>query len=618
MTYPIFGALPDQTAVRVRIMTANPAASAARRVQLVLHSGDAARTYDLRHDSDGTHHAWIEGAAPGDRYGFRLDGGELRPDPASRFQPDGVHGLSEIVDPGRYRWRDAAWKGLGTRDLVVYELHIGTFTREGTFDAARRRLPVLRDLGVSAVELMPIADFAGARNWGYDGVCLFAPSRAYGRPDDLRALVDEAHALGLGVILDVVYNHIGPEAGYLTEFNPRYITGRHPTPWGGAINVDGPESAVVRRFIIDNAVHWVREYHLDGLRLDATHALIDDSPVHIVSELAREVRRAASWPVVLHAEDHRNLSAIVEPPGDGGWGLDGVWADDFHHSVRRLLAGDRHGYYGDFEGTAEELARTIRQGWLYTGQPTRRTSQGRGTDASRVPMRCSIVCLQNHDQIGNRPAGDRLHHGIDMAAWRAASAILLTAPMSPLLFMGQEWAASSPFLYFTDLEPGLGGAVTEGRRREFKDFPGFAEAAVISPQDLCAFESSKLRWEERDNQPHASVLALYRRLLGLRAAHPALQASECPRGEAWAAGHGVIVMRRSNHSDAFLIVASLSGGAEVDLSRHAHAESELEVILTTEDSAFAPDPEPPAIGSSRVMFKRAGAIVLRQLGFVEQ
>lgn len=619
MTYPTFGALPEDNAVRFRIMAASAAtADGSRHVQLVLHSGQAAGTYDLQPACRDIYETTVERAAPGDRYSFRLDSGELHPDPASRFQPDGVHAPSEIVDAARYEWHDAHWTGLRARELVIYELHVGAFTPEGTFDAARRQLPALRDLGATAIELMPLADFPGNRNWGYDGVCLFAPARAYGRPDDLRALVDDAHALGLGVILDVVYNHLGPEGAYLTKFNPHYITRRHSTPWGGAINLHGPGSEVVRRFIVDNAVHWITEYHLDGLRLDATHALIDESPVHIAAELAAEVRRAAAWPLALHAEDHRNLSAIVEPSEEGGWGLDAVWADDFHHIVRRLLAGDCHAYYCDFDGTTDELARTIRQGWLYTGQPTKRTRESRGTDASRVPMQRSIVCLQNHDQIGNRPSGDRLHHQVDLAAWRAASALLLTSAMTPLLFMGQEWAASSPFLYFTDLEPTLGEAVTEGRRREFKDFPGFADPNVISPQGASAFQASKLRWHEREHQPHASVLALCSRLLALRAAHPALQASECAAGEAWACGDGVLVMRRGGAAETFLLVTSLLGEAEVDVGRYGHGRSEIEVVMTTEETAYAPDPEPPLIEGRRITFKRAGAVLLRQQRAAEQ
>ena len=613
MTCPAFGALPDGSAVRFRVPVGPEGPSGSfRTVELVLESGAGAGTYSMTEAAAGVYETIVPGAEAGDRYRYRLNAGDLRPDPASRFQPEGVHGPSEIVDPAGYTWSDDGWRGLSPRELVVYELHVGTFTREGTFDAARRRLPLLRALGVTAVELMPIADFAGSRNWGYDGVALFAPSRAYGRPDDLRRLVDDAHALGLGVLLDVVYNHLGPEGAYLMEFLPSYVTSRRQTPWGDAINLDDCGCAVVRGFIVDNAAHWVREYHLDGLRLDATHALIDDSPTHIVADIAAAVRGAVPWPVVVHAEDHRNLASIVEPRERGGWELDGVWADDFHHIVRRLVAGDAHGYYADFEGTTEELARTIRQGWLYTGQPTKRTGEPRGTSASGVPMRASIVCLQNHDQVGNRAVGDRLHHGLEPARWRAASTVLLTAPMTPLLFMGQEWAASTPFQFFTDFEPELGRAVTEGRRREFRDFPQFhAGTQVPDPQAESTFDASRLRWEERDDEPHAASLALYTALLALRAAHPELQASACGAGDAWVGGDDGLVMRRSCGGQAFVIAAALRDGGRVDLGPDVPDGRTFAVVLTTEDAPFASDPQPPAIDATGVTFRRAGAVVLR-------
>lgn len=612
MRSPFFGACPDEHGIRFCVMAASAATAPRSSVELVIHSGRGAGTYDLAPISTGVWSTVVSAASSGDRYSYRLDGGELRPDPASRFQPDGVHGPSEIIDPNRYAWRDAAWRGLTPREMVVYELHVGTFTREGTFDAARGRLSDLRDLGVTAIELMPLADFAGSRNWGYDSVALFAPSRAYGRPDDLRALVDAAHALGLGVLLDVVYNHLGPEGAYLAQFNSQYITHRHSTPWGGAINLDDCGSTIVRHFIIDSALHWIREYHLDGLRFDATHALIDDSPTHLVAELAEQARRATPWPLALHAEDHRNLASIVMSRHEGGWGLDGIWADDYHHIVRRLVAGDSHGYYEDYEGTTAELARTIRQGWLYTGQRSNHLNCCRGTDASCVPMQRSIVCLQNHDQIGNRAGGDRLHHQISAEAWRAVTVLLLTTPMTPLLFMGQEWAASSPFLYFTDLEPDLGRAVTEGRRREFRHFPGFDPLLEVpDPQAEQTFDQSRLRWEERTTTPHAGSLALHTALLALRRTYPALQASDRPAGEAWEAGSDAIVVRRAGEADSFVVVVRFRGEGRVDFARHLGVPQEPEILLTTEDAAFAPDVRPPAVDRAGVRFQRPGAVVLR-------
>ena len=608
--YPsAFGALPDPDGVRFRTFAPDD------RIRLHVLTGAAAGTYEPARHEEGIAEFHVGRAAAGDRYAYALDGGDHRPDPASRFQPEGVHGPSEIVAPDGYAWRDASWRGREATQLVIYELHVGTFSPAGTFAGVQEQLPALRELGVTAIELMPLADFAGARNWGYDGVSLFAPSRNYGRPDDLRALVDAAHALGMAVILDVVYNHLGPEGAYLPQFNPRYITDKHETPWGGAINLDAPGSHAVRGFIIDNALHWIREYHLDGLRLDATHALIDDSPRHLVAELVDAVRGAAGWPVAVYGEDHRNLCTLIEP---GGWNLDGVWADDFHHIVRRHLAGDRHSYYGDFAGTIDEAVRTLRQGWLYTGQQSEHMKHARGTDPSAVPMRKFVVCLQNHDQVGNRATGDRLHHQIDAAAWRAASVLLLTAPTTPLLFMGQEWAATSPFLYFTDLEPELGRLVTEGRRREFKDFPEFADPAsrerIPDPQAAATFERSRLKWDERATGVHAGTLALYRELLQLRAAHPALHASESSAGDARALDAGALLVRRTGSGADFLVVVRLSGSGEVAFD-NPRADATPDVVLTSEDARFGGEPTTLVVSArgrqTAIGFTRPGAVIFR-------
>jgi maltooligosyltrehalose trehalohydrolase len=613
--YPYFGAVAVEGGVRFRVW-----APRARELRLTVSNGAARGEYSLE-SHGGLFELMLEGAGAGDRYVYRIDGSGPRPDPASRFQPDGVHGPSEVIDPAAYAWRDRGWRGHPPSQLIVYELHVGTFTPQGTFASLRERLSELRDLGVTAIELMPVADFAGSRNWGYDGVSLFAPSRVYGRPDDLRALVDAAHVAGLSVILDVVYNHLGPEGAYLTQFNPQYFSERHENPWGQAVNLDGPGADAVRSFIIDNAVHWVREYHLDGLRLDATHALIDDSArsssEHFIAELASVVRREAGRPLVIHAEDHRNLAEIVE---DRGWGLDGVWADDFHHVVRRMLAGDSHSYYADFEGATCELTRVVGQGWLFTGQHSRHHDRPRGTDPSDIPMRRFVVCLQNHDQVGNRAMGERLHQQIDEASWRAASALLLMTPMTPLLFMGQEWAASTPFRYFTDLEPDLGSQVTAGRRREFKDFPEFAAPGarerIPDPQALTTFESSRLCWDERERQPHKRVLQLYRNLIALRREHPALGGSSEPEGQAWAVDADSVVLRREDADAVFWIIVRLRGAGFVDLRSlvpEAQVRRTSRVLLTTEDPAFAEDPQPPESDGTegRFRFARPGAVVLR-------
>ena len=605
----LFGAVPEHGGVRFRTF-----AGTSRDLHLELHTGAAVGRHRLEPTGDGLQERFVAGAGAGDIYSYLIDN-ERRPDPASRWQPEGVHGPSQIIDPDAFRWRHDRWH-FTPHDLVIYELHVGAFTGRGTFAAARERLPELAALGVTAIELMPIAAFPGRRNWGYDGVGLFAPSHNYGPPDELRAFVDAAHGLGLGVLLDVVYNHLGPEGAYLPQFCPEYITDRRQTPWGGAINLDGPGATVIRRFIVDNAIHWVREYRFDGLRLDATHSLLDDSRTHLVSELAAAVREAAGRPLAIFAEDHRNLTSLVESRDRGGWGLDGIWADDFHHVVRRRVAGDAYGYYQDYSGSTEELARTLTQGWLFTGQRSTYGGARRGTDPSATPMHHFVICLQNHDQVGNRATGDRLHHVIDPAAWRAASVLLLTAPMTPLLFMGQEWAASSPFQYFTDLEPSLGALVTEGRRREFKDFPGFADRARLAlipdPQEGATFERSRLDWSERSAPAHAASLALYTELLRLRRTHAALAASAAMSADAEAAADDTLVMRREDGNERFLIVVRIAGSGSVTVDTGSCTGAR--VLLTTEEPRFAADPRPPRIelasGRVAIGFQRPGAAIL--------
>jgi maltooligosyltrehalose trehalohydrolase len=335
---------------------------------IVEHSGGSS-VRALARSPDGTFSAVLPDVRGGDRYRYRLDHDLVLPDPASRFQPEGVHGPSQVVDPRSFRWTDTRWTGLDPDDLVFYELHVGTFSPEGTFAGVTARLPALAALGITAIELMPVADFPGSRNWGYDGVALFAPARCYGTPDDLRHLVDTAHGFGLAVFLDVVYNHLGPDGAYLSAFSPYYFTEHHHTPWGAALNFDGDHSGMVREFFIENACHWVHEYHIDGLRLDATYAIADDGPRHFLAELTARVRESGPGRrVLVVAEDHRNFNWMLKPEGDGGWGVDAVWADAFHHQCRRLLAGDSEGYYRDYSGRTDDLATTIRQGWFYTGQ----------------------------------------------------------------------------------------------------------------------------------------------------------------------------------------------------------------------------------------------------------
>ena len=619
MITSFFGALPVPSGIRFRVW-----APAARELTLALHDGRAAGEYPMPRDGEGVFDRIIDAAAPGDRYSYRVNGGPLRPDPASRFQPEGVHGPSQVVDPSAFAWTDRRWGGRPASDRIVYELHVGTFSPEGTFAGAASRLEALRDLGITVVELMPVADFPGSRGWGYDGVCLYAPSRAYGSPEDLRRFVDRAHHLGIAVALDVVYNHFGPEGAYISEFNDQYFTGEQSTPWGAAVNLDSDGSAMVRRFIVDNALHWVREYHFDGLRLDAIHALIEHDNGSILRDLAREIHAASPRPVFIHAEDARNLAAIVEDSSRGGWGLDGVWADDFHHVMRRLLAGDSHAYYADYDGTTEELASTLRRGWLFVGQQSKRLGKERGTDPSAVPMYRFVVCLQNHDQVGNRATGDRLHASITAESWRAASMLLLTVPMTPLLFMGQEWSASTPFRYFTDLEARLGESVTAGRQKEFAEFRDFSGAragsACPDPQAAETFESSRLDWNERDEPGHRAVLELYRALIALRLDYPALGAAPDLSGCAFAIDDDTLALRRSDDKDTFWIVVRFRSAGTVRLDTIAAFDVEpgsaWSAVLTTEEPVFCPDPQYPDIDLGRagpvVRFKRAGGVMLKK------
>jgi maltooligosyltrehalose trehalohydrolase len=604
-----FGALPQRDGVRFQVW-----APEARTLDLLTRTGDAPAIERVLHrDATGIWSGSFADVTAGDRYAYRLDGRDPRPDPASRYQPDGVHGWSEVIDPSSFDWTDDAWAGIERERAVIYELHVGAFSGNGTFRDAASRLEYLCDLGVTVIELMPLADFPGRRDWGYDGAALFAPSRAYGRPEDLRALIDRAHALGVAVIIDVVYNHLGPEGAYLPGFAPAFLGSKHHTPWGPAVNLDDEGSAIVREFLIANALHWVREYHADGLRLDATHALIDTSPRHFVAELTAAVRAATDRPLLVYAEDASNDAVMVRPAASGGWDLDGIWADDFHHVVRRAVAGDAHGYYRDYAGTIGELVETVSQGWLYTGQYSQHLQRPRGTDPADVALERCVICIQNHDQIGNRALGDRLHHTVDAAVWRAAVTLLLTAPMTPLLFMGQEWAASAPFLFFTDFEPSLGPLVAEGRRREFRHLPEFATdegaRSIPDPQDEATFNASRLDWAERREPPHAESLALHRALLRLRASRRALQGSASTSCEARALDGDTIAVRRTARGDTsdMLIVTRIRGGGAVRLDA-----GPTRPVLTTEDPEFAADPQPIALDtvSGRISFRRPGAVVL--------
>jgi maltooligosyltrehalose trehalohydrolase len=584
-------------------------------IELVLNRSDVR---PLSREHGGYWYGRYHDVKPGARYCYRIDRNPSRtfPDPASRFQPEGVHGPSEIIDASCFRWTDAAWHAPALDRLVFYELHVGTFTPEGTFAAAIERLPYLADLGVTAIELMPVADFPGDRNWGYDGVALFAPARCYGRPDDLRALVDAAHRHGLGVFLDVVYNHFGPDGAYANVFSSHYFTESHRSPWGMGVNLDDVHSAEVRRFFIENAIYWVNDFHVDGLRVDATHALKDDSSPHFLAELSSTVRAHAARPVILIAEDHRNLEALAVPQASGGLGFDAVWADDFHHQARVHTARDRDGYYADFSGSIQDLAVTLRGGWFFRGQRSAYLGHERGTDPAALLPRQFVICIQNHDQIGNRADGARLHHQIDLAAYRALSVLLLLAPQTPLLFMGQEWAASTPFLFFTDHHEELGKLVTAGRRNEFSRFAAFTDpsrrAGIPDPQSLDTFERSRLRWDEATTTPHAGVAQLYRRVLAIRRGQPAWQERSRDSYRVDVLDEHTLALEFTN--DPWLIVARLSGGRGTVHLSVTHAS---DAALTTEDPGIADDGMGMMVTTDRrkgstivsVAFQRPGAVV---------
>ncbi|MBE7366516.1 malto-oligosyltrehalose trehalohydrolase [Ramlibacter pallidus] len=533
-------------------------APAARKVEVQVEAGGSV---PLREEAGGYFSGVVERALPGTRYRFRLDGGEAFADPASRRQPEGPHGPSEVVDPSAFEWTDGAWHGVTAKGQVLYEMHIGTFTPVGTYAAAQAHLPYLRDLGVTVIEMMPVNEFNGPFGWGYDGVNLFAPTRLYGTPDDLRRFIDRAHALGLGVIHDVVYNHFGPSGNYLPRFSPWYLSRKYVNEWGDAINFDGENSAPVREFFTCNAAYWIDEFHFDGLRLDATQCLFDSSTTHIVADITRAARAAAGRrSIYISAENEPQHAELARAPDAGGQGLDALWNDDFHHSATVAATGACEAYYTETRGTPQELVSALKWGFLYQGQYYAWQKKRRGHPSLDLPAHAFIQFLQNHDQVANSARGQRLHQLTSPGRLRALTALLLLAPGTPLLFQGQEFAASAPFLYFASHEDGLDELVRKGRHEFLAQFPNIGNphgARLLAvPADEATFRACQLDHAERERNAH--VLHLHRDLLRLRREDPVFSAQDAGRMHGAVLGPEAFLLRfLAPDGDDRLVVTNL-------------------------------------------------------------
>jgi len=580
----------------------------ARTVEVELGDPARPRLVALARGRDGVFAGRDAAVAAGDDYALRLDGGPPRPDPVSRSQPYGVHGRSRVVDPTAFAWTDADWRGIPLDALVIYELHVGTFTEGGTFDAIIPELPRLDALGITAIELMPVAEFPGGRNWGYDGVHPFAPQSTYGGPDGLRRLVDACHAAGLAVVMDVVYNHLGPEGNYLGEIGP-FFTDRYKTPWGKAIDFDGPESAGVRRHFITNALHWMVEYHIDALRLDAIHGIFDASPRHILADLVAEVR-ATELPRAVHviAESDLNDVRVITPIERGGYGVSAQWSDDFHHALRTVLTGDRRGYYADF-GKVGQLVKAIRHGFVYDGGMSTYRKRPHGTPSGDLPGRQFVICLQNHDQIANGAQGHRIREVLDLRSRTLAAVLMFTTPGLPLLFMGEEYDDPSSFVYFVSHgDPDLVAAVRAGRRAELGDLADeLGEAA--DPQGQAAFDACKLdrAWAERPG--HAEVLALYRDLIALRRRERSLAnlSKDLTRVGFDEEARWMVIERGDPSGEVVLVVCNL-GDAEVRVSMRGPV-GDYRLALATDTARYG-GPSAESAGPARLTLAAGEAVEL--------
>ena len=542
-----------------------PACSLVRIAFYESAGAPASPLVDMRASADGWHEFIEPAARAGWQYHFVMPDGLRVPDPASRYQPDDVHGPSEVIDPQAYQWNDANWAGQPWHRAVIYELHVGAFTKEGTFAAAIGRLDHLVALGVTALQLMPVADFPGRWNWGYDGVLWYAPDSTYGRPEELKRLIDAAHARGLMVLLDVVYNHFGPEGNYLGLYAPAFFTERRRTPWGAAINYDGPHRAAVRRFAINNALYWLTEFHFDGLRIDAVHALYDDSPRHLLEELAECIHATCPRAHLVLENQANEARRLARNERGDPLQFTAQWNDDLHHVLHVAATAERAGYYADYSGDLPKLARALAEGFCFQGEFMPYRGRPRGEPSATLPPIAFVAFIQNHDRIGNRAFGDRLSKLAAPAALRAIAAVYLLLPQVPMLFMGEEWAAAQPFLFFCDFAGELGAAVRAGRRREFARFPEFADeqlqVQIPDPQDPGTFESSKLSWAELSAPDHSSMLECYRQLLAVRHASiiPLLPFIEGASSSATVTGTGVVqVQWRVRDRGVLRVIVNLS------------------------------------------------------------
>ena len=540
-------------------------APAVREVQVVVVKDGREARHPLRLEPPGYHSGQVPALVAGDRYWFALSGTTLRPDPCSRYQPEGPHGPSVLVDPTAFPWTDQNWRGLTPRGQVLYELHVGTFTPEGTWRAATDHLPRLADLGITAIEMMPVAEFPGRFGWGYDGVGLYAPAHIYGSPDDLRTFVDRAHVLGIGVLLDVVYNHLGPDGNYLSEFSPDYFTAKYKNDWGQAINFEGPPAA--REFFVSNAAYWIDEFHIDGLRLDATQDMQDASEPHVLAEITERARAASRGRgILLVAENEPQDTRLLRGHVEDGYGFDAVWNDDFHHSALVALTGRREAYYQDYKGSAQEFISGAKYGYLYQGQHYSWQSKRRGASTAGVPSHAFVTYLENHDQVANTAFGRRLHQITGPGRFRAVTALWLLGPGTPLLFQGQEFGSSRPFLYFADHKAELNAPVAEGRREFLSQFMSIRDPEVAdrlaSPSAEETFRRCQL--DPAEGRRNGHILALHTDLIALRRHDAVLTFEEARADGAVLAADAFVIRYFGGSQGDRLLVVNL--GCDLDLS----------------------------------------------------